>query len=82
MGTSVGGLPCVACPREVRENNYIVWATAGVGAVSLLLCLAVVLGIIAYGRHTISMRDRVIVGLMFANVILPHTSCFHPLHHI
>ena len=60
---------CQPCPSSVDEINYIVIATAAVGGASTLICLSIVATIVAHGHDRVSMRDRIIVGLMLANAV-------------
>jgi hypothetical protein len=60
---------CQPCPAVVDEINTIVLAIVVVGAVSVAACLVVVLVILAHGRDRVSMRDRIVLGLMIANAI-------------
>lgn len=59
---------CAPCPGRVHLINSFVIATSAVGSVSVLACLAVIISIIAYQHDRFTMRDRIIVGLMSANV--------------
>jgi len=53
----------------VHTINAVVFATAVVGGVSVLVCLAVVATIVAHGHDRVSARARIIVGLMMANAV-------------
>lgn len=54
---------------QVYEINRIVMATSVVGSISLVACFVVTLVIVASKRDKDSVRDRVILGLMFANAV-------------
>jgi hypothetical protein len=58
---------CAECTETVFLINKIVIATSVVGLVSVVACLAVILAILC-GRQ-LSTRDRIVVGLMWANAI-------------
>jgi hypothetical protein len=60
---------CRPCPASVHTINLVVLATATVGGASAAACLAVVITIAAHGREKLSMRDRIVVGLMMANAV-------------
>ena len=60
---------CRSCPDSVHLINHIVLATSVVGGVSAGMCILVVLTILAHRRDLVSMRDRIIVGLMMANAV-------------
>ena len=60
---------CTSCPDSVNEINVIVYATAVIGAASAVACLVVVATIVGHGRDRVSMRDRIIIGLMLANAV-------------
>ena len=49
--------------------NGVALATAVVGGASAFVCLACVATIFAHGRDLVSMRDRIIVGLLLANTV-------------
>jgi serine/threonine protein kinase len=63
------GSVCQPCPASVHAINAVAFATAGVGGVSAAACIAVSATIVAHGRDRVSMRDRIIVGLMLANAV-------------
>ena len=54
---------------SVHTTNMIVFATAVVGGVSAAVCLAVATTIVVHGHHCVSMRDRIVVGVMMANAV-------------
>ena len=60
---------CESCPHSVYVVNDIVYATGVVGAASATVCLAVAVTIVARGRDCISMRDRIVLGLMLINAV-------------
>jgi hypothetical protein len=60
---------CQPCPASVHTINSVVFATATVGGASAAACLSVAATIVAHGRDRVSMRDRVVVGLMLANAV-------------
>jgi hypothetical protein len=60
---------CAPCPASVHNINSIVVATAIVGGASAVACLAVAATIVAHERDRVSMRDRIVVGLMMANAV-------------
>jgi hypothetical protein len=60
---------CAPCPASVHAINVIVLATSTIGGASAVLCLAVVATIMAHERDRVSMRDRIVVGLMMANTV-------------
>lgn len=60
---------CLPCPDAVVTINLLVIATTVIGSVSMAACLCVVVAIIAHGRDLVSMRDRIIIGLMAANAV-------------
>jgi hypothetical protein len=60
---------CAECPDAVRDINTIVLATTVVGGASVVACLMVVAAIVAHGRARVSMRDRIVVGMMLANTV-------------
>jgi serine/threonine protein kinase len=60
---------CQPCSSSVHTINLIVFATALVGGASAAACLVVVATIAAHGRDRVSMRDRIVVGLMMANAV-------------
>lgn len=62
---------CDDCPASIATANLIVTATMIVGAISVFACCLVALVIIAYSTDQIAIRDRFLLGLMFANVIYP-----------
>lgn len=66
--SSISGF-CASCPSSVHTVNAIVLATSIVGGVSVVVCLMVVVAIIAHGHDRVSMRDRIIVGMMIANAV-------------
>jgi hypothetical protein len=53
----------------VHTINVIVFATAAVGGASAASCFAVAATIVAHGHDRVSMRDRIVVGLMMANAV-------------
>jgi len=53
----------------VHTINLVVLATATVGGVSAAVCIAVAATIVAHGRDRVSMRDRIVVGLMMINAV-------------
>jgi hypothetical protein len=60
---------CQPCPASVHTINSIVFATAMVGGTSATACILVATTIVAHGRDRVSMRDRVVVGLMISNAL-------------
>jgi hypothetical protein len=60
---------CQPCSATVHAINAIVLATAVVGGASAAVCLAVATTIVAHGRDRVSMRDRIVVGLMLTNTV-------------
>jgi hypothetical protein len=60
---------CLPCSTSVYESNRIVLATSIVGGVSILPCIVVILGIIAYGKDLMYIRSRIIMGLMISNIV-------------
>lgn len=58
---------CTPCPDSVRIFNIIIIMTSVVGGVSVLGCLAVIVAIVAYGNDRVSLRHRIVIGLMVAN---------------
>ena len=60
---------CQSCPTSVHTINAVVFATSMVGGVSAVACLAVAATIVAHRRDRVSMRDRIVVGLMMANAV-------------
>ena len=60
---------CQLCPESVHTINAIVFATAMVGGASAAACLAVAMAIVAHSRDRVSMRDRIVVGLMLTNAL-------------
>jgi hypothetical protein len=60
---------CEACPASVHTINSIVFATAMVGGASAAACIWVATTIVAHGHDRVSMRDRVVVGLMITNAL-------------
>ena len=63
------GDSCAPCASTVTTIDYIVLATSTVGAASVMACCAVIVVILAQGRNTESIRDRLIVGMMSANAV-------------
>ena len=63
------GTACQPCPASVHTINIVVFATAAVGMASAAVCIAVTATIVAHGRDRVSMRDRIVVGLMMANAV-------------
>lgn len=59
---------CQPCSQSVFLINRVVIATSAIGGVSACLCLLAVFLIIAHSHDLVSMRDRIIIGLMMANV--------------
>jgi hypothetical protein len=55
---------CAACSAKVFRINRIVYATSVVGGVSAIACIATITLLVAHGRDLVSMRDRIVVGLM------------------
>ena len=70
-GTTVMGVSCAGCPVSASYNahNIFVVATAALGGASFVLCTWVAIVIIATGRSRVSLRDRIVVGLMIANAM-------------
>jgi hypothetical protein len=64
----VGGA-CQPCPSSVSDINAIVLATAVIGGVSAAACIAVAATIVAQGRDFVSMRARIVIGLMLSNAV-------------
>ena len=62
-------IACEPCPASVHTINFVVFATATVGAASAAVCIAVAMTVLANGRDRVSMRDRIVVGLMVANAV-------------
>lgn len=60
---------CQPCPATISVVNRVVWATAAVGGISAVLCVGVAVTIVAHGRTAVSMRDRVVVGILLTNAI-------------
>jgi hypothetical protein len=60
---------CAACPPVVHTINHIVQVTSFIGGVSVLSCLTAITVIVVHGRQRVSMRARIIIGLMIANAI-------------
>jgi hypothetical protein len=60
---------CQSCHESVYIINRIVVATALIGGASALACLAVAITIVAHGHDRVSMRDRIVIGLMLANAV-------------
>eukprot|EP00037_Helgoeca_nana_P026854 m.304884 g.304884 ORF g.304884 m.304884 type:complete len:747 (-) comp27334_c0_seq2:1511-3751(-) len=60
---------CAGCPEAVRIINRIVWATSAVGGVSVVACLVTIAVLVGHGRDRVSMRDRIIVGLLCCNAV-------------
>jgi hypothetical protein len=60
---------CQPCAASVHTINAVVFATAAVGGASAASCLAVAATIVAHGHDCVSMRDRIVVGLMMANAV-------------
>jgi hypothetical protein len=60
---------CQLCPASVHTVNRIVFATAMVGGASAAACIWVATTIVAHGHDRVSMRDRVVVGLMITNAL-------------
>lgn len=72
---------CSGCPAAVGTVNAIVQATSAVGGVSVLACVAAVVVIVVHRRHLVSMRDRVIIGLLLFNAIYASANAI-PLNHL
>jgi len=60
---------CTACPPEIAVINRVVMATVVVGATSLAACAVVITVIVAYSKDTHYFRERIILGLMIANMV-------------
>jgi hypothetical protein len=60
---------CAPCPASVHTINVVVVATSAVGGASASACIAVATTIVAHGRDRVSMRDRIVVGLMLTNAV-------------
>jgi len=60
---------CQPCPALVHTINLIVVATTVVGVASAATCIAVATTIVAHGHDRVSMRDRILLGLMMANAV-------------
>jgi hypothetical protein len=64
---------CQPCPASVLASvhtiNVIVVATTAVGVASAATCIAVASTIAAHGHDRVSMRDRILLGLMMANAV-------------
>ena len=60
---------CAPCPTSVHTINTIVLVTSTIGGASAFVCLAVVATIVGHERDRVSMRDRIVVGLMMANTV-------------
>lgn len=73
----VGGGTCASesCAPIPPAYNRIVLATIVLSAVSVAGCVLVALSVLAYGHDRVSIRDRIILGLMLATVS-PPTSYF------
>lgn len=55
------------CPEAHTANAYTISISA-FGCASVILCTCVVLVIVAYNKERRSLRERIILGLMFANI--------------
>eukprot|EP00035_Acanthoeca_spectabilis_P016995 m.354855 g.354855 ORF g.354855 m.354855 type:complete len:772 (-) comp16596_c0_seq3:195-2510(-) len=60
---------CQVCSPPVGLINRIVLATSIIGGVSVVACVWVILAIVGYGKDRLSLRYRVIIGLMCANIV-------------
>lgn len=60
---------CRSCRDQVRLLNGLVVATSVVGGTAVLLTLLAVTAILAHRRHVAALRDRILVGLMLANMV-------------
>eukprot|EP00037_Helgoeca_nana_P009398 m.82503 g.82503 ORF g.82503 m.82503 type:complete len:1195 (+) comp19552_c0_seq1:104-3688(+) len=60
---------CITCPDWVDTVNWVVLATTIIGGASIVGCLGVILTILAHSRDRISTRDRIVIGLMLANMV-------------
>lgn len=69
MGSFEVTVTCQPCPTELITGNTVSLVTAGIGAVSTLLCVEVVASIVANRRDLTSLRDRIIIGLLMSNAI-------------
>jgi hypothetical protein len=71
LSTSEYGIDaaCLPCSETVLIVNRLVIATAVVGGLSVAACLRVIVAIVAHGRDLVSMRDRILIGLMAANAV-------------
>ena len=58
-----------SCSNLVETINAVVLATAVVGGVSATICITVAFTILAHGRDLVSMRDRIVIGLMLTNAV-------------
>lgn len=54
--------------NDKYEDNYFL-ATSVFGGVSVIVCFSAIIVIIAYKKDLMTLRDRIILGLMVANVI-------------
>eukprot|EP00035_Acanthoeca_spectabilis_P007620 m.139478 g.139478 ORF g.139478 m.139478 type:complete len:1141 (-) comp14018_c0_seq2:130-3552(-) len=61
--------------KAVHRINSIVIATSVVGGVSVAACLLVISAITAHRHSANSIRDRIVVGMMLANVVYSIGSC-------
>eukprot|EP00035_Acanthoeca_spectabilis_P032332 m.18321 g.18321 ORF g.18321 m.18321 type:complete len:1119 (-) comp5301_c0_seq1:24-3380(-) len=60
---------CLPCDSSVDLINRLVLATSIVGALSMVMCTVLIVVIIARSKDLVSLRDRVIIGLLFANLV-------------
>jgi hypothetical protein len=60
---------CQPCSASVQTINSIVVATTVVGVASAATCIAVATTIVAHGHDRVSMRDRILFGLMTVNAV-------------
>jgi hypothetical protein len=67
-GLNVAGF-CTKCSSTVFLINKVVLATSIVGGVSVVACSWIILSLVAYGRDLVSLRDRLIIGLMVSNCV-------------
>lgn len=59
---------CKPCSPTVTLVNRVVLATSIVGGISAAACIVVIALLLGSGAHRRSMRDRIVIGLMMANV--------------
>lgn len=60
---------CVTCPETISLINKVIYGQSAVGAVSVVACLTVTVLIVAHGRDRVSMRVRIILGLVLTNAV-------------